>query len=231
MKTKATNKGLQKLTESQIRINKVLELEQIQPNDLDALPKEEQIEVLKIINEEIKKVKGTERDRYMKKIETFMAEESKNQIWEYNHSQITRSISVFIQENGRMPSTSELAEKTGLSRQTIHKHLKEYKTHHLYLGQVEQFQFMTSKVMARVFDFAVNGDVGAAKLYLSAMGCLNGQAQAGTFIQNQNNFIQINGTVLSQETVKQLSPEQLSSIENILKSTLTLPEKLVTSSI
>jgi hypothetical protein len=63
------------------------------------------------------------------------------------------------------------------------------------------------------------------------MGCLNGQAQAGTFIQNQNNFIQINGTVLSQETVKQLSPEQLSSIENILKSTLTLPEKLVTSSI
>ena len=85
--------------------------------------------------------------------------------------------------------------------------------------------------MARVFDFAVNGDVGAAKLYLSAMGCLNGQAQAGTFIQNQNNFIQINGTVLSQETVKQLSPEQLSSIENILKSTLTLPEKLVTSSI
>lgn len=231
MKTKAPKKGLQKLTESEIRINKVLALEKILPSDLDAIPKEEQDKVLEIINQEIIKVKGIERDKYIRKIEAFMAEESKNQIWEYNHVEITRAISVFMQENGRMPATSELAEKTGLSRQTIHKHLKDYKSNHLYLDQVEQFRFMTAKVLARLFSFAANGDIQAAKLYLNVMGCLNGQSMAGTFIQNQNNFIQINGTVISQDTVKHLNPEQLSAIENILKSTLTQPEKLVTSSI
>ncbi len=220
MKTKATNKGLQKLTESEIRINKVLALEQIQPSDLNALPKEEQDKVLEIINEEIIKVKGTERDKYIRKIETFMAEESKNQIWEYNHAEITRAISTLMQDNGRMPGASEIAEKTGLSRPTIYKHLDGYKTNHLYLGQVEQFRFMTAKVLSTVFKLAMRGDIGASKLYLNVMGCLNGQTPGGTFIQNQNNFIQINGTVLSQETVKQLNPEQLNSIEAVLKSAL-----------
>ena len=52
------------------------------------------------------------------------------------------------------------------------------------------------------------------------MGNLNGQAPNNTLIQNQNNYIQINGTVLSQETVKHLNPVQLNSIETILKEAL-----------
>jgi len=49
-------------------------------------------------------------------------------------------------------------------------------------------------------------------------------------IKNQNNYIQINGTVLSQETIKHLNPEQLNSIESILKTALIanicdLPDK------
>lgn len=79
---------------------------------------------------------------------------------------------------------------------------------------------MTTKVLPKVFQFALNGDTGAAKLYLTAMGCLNNvQPPASTMIQNQNNFIQINGTVLSQETIKNLNVEQLNAIESILKST------------
>ncbi|WP_123863379.1 hypothetical protein [Chryseobacterium rhizosphaerae] len=39
-----------------------------------------------------------------------------------------------------------------------------------------------------------------------------------TLIQNQNNLIQIGGTVLNQETIKNMSPEQISTIEGILKT-------------
>jgi hypothetical protein len=107
----------------------------------------------------------------------------------------------------------------------VHKHLKEYTNHPLYLHQVEQFRFMTSKVLAKVFQFAVNGDTGAAKLYFNVMGCLNnGQSTNGTLIQNQNNYIQINGSVLSQEIIKNLNPEQLNNIESILKA--ALPEEI-----
>jgi NADH-quinone oxidoreductase subunit B len=84
--------------------------------------------------------------------------------------------------------------------------------------------------LAKVFQFAVNGDTGAAKLYFNVMGVMNnGQSPNSTLIQNQNNFIQINGTVLSQETIKNLNPEQLNTIEGILKEgfVTTSADKLI----
>ena len=51
------------------------------------------------------------------------------------------------------------------------------------------------------------------------MGWLNnGQPSNNTLIQNQNNYIQINGMALSQEKVKHLTREQLNAIEGILKT-------------
>ena len=80
---------------------------------------------------------------------------------------------------------------------------------------------MTSKVFAKVFQFAINGDTRAAKLYLTTMGCMNNvQPPASTMIQNQNNFIQINNTILSQETIKNLSADQLQNIESIIKASM-----------
>ena len=38
--------------------------------------------------------------------------------------------------------------------------------------------------------------------------------------KTQNNFIQINGRVLSQINIKQLNPEQLNKIETFLKTAL-----------
>ena len=116
-----------------------------------------------------------------------------------------------------MPTNTEIAIKTELSRQTIHKHIKEYKTHSLFLEYQEQFEFISSKVLSKVFTFAVNGDMRAAKLYFDIVGGA-GKTSNSTSIQNQNNYIQINGTVLNQETIKKLKPEQLNLIEEILKS-------------
>jgi hypothetical protein len=126
-----------------------------------------------------------------------------------------------------MPSKTEIANKIDLSRHTVHKHLKEYANHPEYLEQIEQFRFMISKVLAEVFQFAANGDIGAAKLYFNIVGFINnGQTSNNTLIQNQNNYIQINGMVLSQETIKHLNPEQLNTIETILKTALPQPEVL-----
>lgn len=220
-------KGLQKFTETETKINKILSLEQITPKDIERLNEKESTLLMEILTERANKLKGTEWDKFYKKIEPITSDTTKNQIWENNHIQITWAISTLIQDNGRMPTKTEIADKTGLSRQTIHKHLKEYTNHPQYLGQIEQFRFMTSQVLAKVFQFAVNGDTGAAKLYFNVMGFMNnGQSPNNTLIQNQNNYIQINGTVLSQETIKHLSPEQLNAIETILKTALPQPEVL-----
>lgn len=222
-----SKKSLQKLTETEAKINKILSLEQITPKDLEPLSETEITHLMKILSEKFNKLKGTERDEFYKKVELITSNTTKNQLWESNHVKITWAISTLMQEYGRMPTKIDIAAKTELSRQTIHKHLKEYKNHPQYLGQIEQFRFMTSKVLARVFQFAVNGDTGAAKLYFNLVGFMNNeQTPNNTLIQNQNNYIQINGTVLSQETIKHLNPDQLNTIENILKTALPQSEVL-----
>lgn len=214
-------KGLQKFTETEAKINKVLSLEKITYIDLEKLNDLEKDRLNEIFTEKLNKLKGTERDKFYKKIESITPDSTKNQLWESNHNQITWAISNLMQEYGRMPTKTEIATKTELSRQTIYKHINEYTNHPQYLGQIEQFRFMTSKVLAKVFQFAVNGDIGAAKLYFNVMGFMNKeQAPNNTLIQNQNNYIQINGTVLNQETIKHLNPEQLNTIETILKTVL-----------
>ena len=220
-------KGLQKFTKTETKINQILSLEQITPKDLEPLSEKESTRLMEILTDRFNMLKGTERDKFYKKIEPIASNTTKNQLWEYNHNQITWAISTLMQEYGRMPTKTEIANKTELSRQTVHKHLKEYATHPQFLGQIEQFKFMTSKVLAKVFQFAVNGDTTAAKLYFNVMGFMNnGQTPNNTLIQNQNNYIQINGTVLSQETIKHLNPEQLNTIETILKTALPEPKEL-----
>lgn len=226
---KTDKKNLQKLTDE--KINNILKLSRITPEHLSQLNEIEKSELLHILNDKFNSLIGAERDSFYLKIEQICDEETKNQLWESNHNKITAAISVLIEEYGRMPSKVEIAKKTELSRQTIHKHLKEYKTHPLFLGQMEQFRFMSSKLLAKVFQYAINGDIAAAKLYFSVIGYSNaGQQQNSTMIQNQNNYIQINGTVLSQETIQQLDAEQLNSIEKVLKDTVEKkPDKVICS--
>ena len=72
-----------------------------------------------------------------------------------------------------------------------------------------------------MIQLAFNGDTKAAKLYLDVVG--NTQGLIST-IRNQNNYIQINGLILSQESVKKLNPEQLGTIESILKTALPIAQ-------
>jgi len=223
---KTNQKSLQKLTESEIKVNEILSLEIITQDDIKPLNNDEIILLNTIVSEKMRSLTGKERDLLLKKIDLFMDDDNRNHLWDNNHQQITAGISDLMQEFNHMPSITEIAAKTKLSRQTVHKHLKEYTNHPMYLQQIDQFRFMTSKVLAKVFKFAVNGDMAAAKLYFNVMGNMNAQNANNTLIQNQNNYIQINGTVLSQETIKKLNPDQLNTIENILKTALPQAVKL-----
>lgn len=213
--------GLQRFTDLENKFEKLLALKEIEPTDLDGLTKEEEREFLELVSHIFHKLTGDERDRFYQKIEPITSDNTKNQIWEYNHSVIMDAITRLMQAYGRMPTKAQIAIETDLSRTTVHKHLRDYSKHPLYFAELNQFRFMASGLMTKLFQFAMNGDVGAAKLYFNVLGMLgNGQAQRGATIKNQTNYIQINGTVLSQESLQQLSPEQLNNIEAILKAAL-----------
>ena len=217
MKAKATNptKGLQRFTDSEIMINTLIAKDRLLQSDIDNLSEGQRLEFGTVLTQKLNNLKGNAHDLFIEKINDILPEDAKNQIWENNHSVITRAISVLMAKIGRMPTKNEIAVESGLSRQTVNKHLKGYAQHPLYAEQLQQFRFMADKVLTTVFLKAKEGDSKAARLYFDVIrpGKLDGSV---TSIKTQNNYIQINGIVLSQESIKKLSSEQLNQIERIV---------------
>ncbi len=212
-----SKKSLQKFTSFEQKKDFIFQLKEINKEDLEILNDDEKTEFYQLLTERFNKLKGDENAEFLNQIWNITPAITRNIIWESNHNTITSTISGLMQDYGRMPTASEIAIKSELSRQTVTKHLKEYAKQPQYNEIVEQFKFMTSKVLAKVFKFAVNGDMSAAKLYFNVVGALN-QNNQNTFIQNNNNYIQINGMVFNDEKLKTLKPEQLKTIEAILLS-------------
>ncbi len=198
------------------KINNILSLQQITLTDIQHLNPPEREQLGKAATKMLAQLTGEERDNFLAKIEAIIPADAKNSFWEHNHTVISRAISNYMSEYGRMPNKSAIAEETGFSRQTIAKHFAAYQSHPEFAAQMEQFKFMANDVLAKVFKQAGNGDMRAARLYFEMVGVLN-KPQPNTVVSAQNNYIQINNTILNQETVKQLTAEQLNQIENIVK--------------
>lgn len=214
---KAKERSLQKFTV----LNKIEELFKkkiLTKPDLEILTtQEEKDEFVKELNKRMQSLKGVELDKYLKQVGGILAEESKNMVWENNHLTITQFLNTYIDEYGQMPNKTRIAEGTALSRVTVHKHFKEYSESPIYKEQADQFKIMRDKILAKVYQFAKGGDVKACRLFLEATGGIENHINKPVKI-NQNNFIQINNTVLSQEKIKSLNPDQLSQIEAIVKN-------------
>ena len=168
-----------------------------------------------VCSDKLQQLKGEDRDRFLTKIEPVMPESMQTNLWELNHRMISTTISNHICESGNMPTISVLAQETGLSRQTISKHLKEYRRHPAFAEHMEQFTLITPKVLSKVARSAVNGDMRAARLYFEMVNP-NSKHQNTTVVNEQTNYIQINNTILSQENLKRLNKAELDMIERIV---------------
>jgi len=197
------------------KIERLLALDKITITDIEGLNDRERRCLEKTATKTLAKLTDQQRDNFLDKLAPILPDSMKNTVWEHNHHEISSAISRYMHRHGAMPTRNNLADETGLSRQTVAKHLSQYRAHPGFEAEVEQFKFMANKVLANVFRYAGDGDMRAARLYLEMVGALN-KHQAGTVVTSQNNYIQINNTILSQENLKQLSAEQLQQIENII---------------
>jgi predicted transcriptional regulator len=203
------------LTAPATKINHLLALEKITAKDIEGLNQVEREYLAETTTQTLAQLTGVERDNFLDKIDLIIPASTKSEIWQCNHSLINRAVSNYMRKNGVMPAKSDIARETGLSRQTVAKHFAAYKRRPEFTSKMEQFKFMAPNVLANVFKHALNGDMRAARLYFEMVGAPYKQ-QANTVINEQNNYIQINNTILSQENLKQLSAEQLNQIENII---------------
>ena len=197
------------------KADQLLTQNKITVKDLEGLSQPERDYIAETCTQTLQTLNGYERDQFLDKIALILSPNTNAGIWEQNHALISIAISDYIQTYGSMPSKTVIADETGLSRQTVSKHFATYKSQPEFISQMEQFQFMAPKVLANVTRKAIKGDTKAARLYFEMVGAPNLQARQ-KMVGEQNNYIQINNTILSQDNLKQLSLEQLEQIESIV---------------
>jgi len=230
MKTNQTNASVNKSTkkpskELQSRFLLLFQKDVITDADLKALnlTSGERTHFFNALNEKLNSLTGHELDKFHKKIDPLLDNQDRKNIWERNHLIITNALHALMRETGQMPTKMLIAQRAGLSRPTIDKHLKEYQTHPALQDQAEVSKMMIPNVLASVYKMAVSGDVRSARLYFEMMGLLKQPTttiQKNTVIEQQNNFVQINETTISQQTLQALPAEQLFQIEQIIKQSL-----------
>lgn len=197
------------------KADRLLAQNKITVKDLEELNQFEREYFNETCTQTLQNLSGLERDKFLDKVSLIISPNTNAGVWEQNHASISIAIADYIQQYGSMPAKSFIAEQTGLSRQTVTKHFATYKSQPEFIAQMEQFQFMSPKVLANVMRKAIKGDIKAARLYFEMVGNPNQQANLKV-MGDQNNYIQINNTILSQDNLKQLSMEQLEQIESIV---------------
>ena len=136
-------------------------------------------------------------------------------VWQHNHFVIGNAITALVRKYGCMPPKTLISKETGLSRHTIAKHIAGYKTHPQFSQELEQNKYMGTRILSSIFKLASDSDVKAARLYFEMVGAIIKQ-RPNMVVTEQNNNIQINNNLFSQENLKQLSAEQLKQIEGII---------------
>ena len=203
-------------TASRQKVERLLAMDKVTQVDIDGLTQMERECIAENCTAALQRLKGVERDKFLDKIDLVTHAITKRDIWEQNHAVISHAVASYMRQYAIMPTKSAIAQETGLSRQTVAKHFNEYERHPDFTAEMEQFKFMTPKMLANVFKYASNGDMKAARLYFEMVGAIN-KKQANTVVNEQNNYIQINNTILSQENLKRLTAEQLDQIERIIR--------------
>ena len=217
-------KTLQKLTNNGAVSDLLKNDNPMSQQDFDKLSLRKRKQLERQVNAKLSKLKGEDCDKLISKFLPFLPKEEKNRLWMINHTRIKNSLHRLLNEFNRTPSTIEIAKDTELSRQTVHKHLKEFDTNELYDEEIRKYEIMLPDVLGHLYRFGTNGwkpDIRALRLFFDIIKHTQTKTNQETNIQN--NFIQINNIRLDQQTVQSLPKDSLNEIEKIIS--VGIPEK------
>ena len=138
----------------------------------------------------------------------------RNQRWTANHLKIKKAIDDFIRGNYSMPSAYQIGQDTGLSRQTVSKHLKEFDLNDLYQEELKAYELASNMVLERVLTMAVKGDFKAMKFYVNTIDRRRHLEQS----KATNNFIQLNTVYITEASIQALPEARRNAIEEIILS-------------
>lgn len=152
---------------------------------------------------------------------------TKNQMWEANECRIQNSMLNLIKINHQMPTVMEISINSGLSRKTIYQHLKNQgESAEFRKAYMKQFIYQRNLVLAALFRIGIQqNDTKALKAYLEYTGGIEIYSNGNcNHVKKQNNYIQINNKVISQQFIQSLSHQQEKAIMEIINCALPIQE-------
>ncbi|WP_299104310.1 helix-turn-helix domain-containing protein [uncultured Tenacibaculum sp.] len=223
-----TKKGLQKLTQFD-KLNTLKEIKDF----LKTNPDKKTVSKLKFhlekkINESYLKKEGNENKFIDMTIECLLYLKQHNDldfmrhtVYEINNQKITISIQKFASKYFCFPTVSWIAEDSGLSRNTVHKHLKKglkNDFNSLVKGKIDH---MTLDAMAKLYVIGTTqSNVNALKSFIELSDKLKEKPP-----NTVNNLIQINNLKITNEDLKNLPQETIIEIERLIKNNIFVNEK------
>jgi hypothetical protein len=198
------------------KIHEIVTGEDFSPREIHKLSEYQKRKIHAYIRGRLPRCQPRERKILTQRLALFATDADLRQdTWEYHHANICTALAGYLQEQEIMPTRAVLAAKTGYTRQTISKHLKAFREHSVQGMDAGIGMLLKSRVTEKMLVMALKGDVRAAKVYLEAVSRRPApEKKAG--VKMQNNFIRINGLVISEERLSRLRPEQLSLLEELL---------------
>jgi hypothetical protein len=156
---------------------------------------------------------GHDYDRFLEKMEPLINESSKQNIEEARYVGIANSLDRLTKEKNRFPARCEIVSETGYSHKAVNECLEKYRESFIYKGREEELLVMREKMISMCYQYGINGDMKAARLFLESTTDKRDQ----TYNKNeQNNFIQINGYTITTEQLRLLPKEKQIQIQEIL---------------
>ena len=220
------NIGLQKFTDFEALKTKedFIQLLEEAPQEFDNVAQW----VIKRLNEELNSGDpgSAQVDKYYNRFERLVEvkdpeslPEIRRDRWRVNQRKIEAKLHNFLFDEHRLPTNEELSSKTGLSRVTINKHLKEGAGASIFKEDMEVYRLLTSKAITKLYRIGIeNNDVKALKVFLDYFK----DSSPTPTIRTQNNYIQVNETRIDELTVNLLPDEARLQIETIIKQYQTL---------
>ena len=211
----ATVKGCQRLSDEKKIIDGLLKKSKILEEDVKGLSPTGMKFLYAHIQNELNGATKENLEYRMAKYYQVIPEDSKNQIWDNNHVNIISSMFECIKTSGIFPTKTLIANKTGLSRTTVQKHLDRYPDSDLNKFFIQSKFMIEQKLLGTLLFHASHGDVKSARLYMEATGMINSSTTSGGGKADQN-FIQINGTTINQTFINQLPSDLLNQLEQMI---------------
>jgi|GEM_PF-6241495 len=201
--------------ETKEKFNILLKRDQVSAQDLEVLNTDERELFTKELTGKINEFE-TAHGKLINMLSLLTVKEDNTTTQDFNYRKIREAIAALYRKHNAMPTKTQIADYTGLSRPTVHKYMKGDALTNLRDELNEQAAYMVPRVLDKVLYAALSmNDLQAAKLYLNTITKIKNDP-GQTTINNQNNYIQINGKVLNHEKIQQLKPEQLKMIEDII---------------